>query len=32
MVSGTWDYCSGIAHATHFMGNALVAGDEAGGE
>ena len=26
MVSGTWDYCSGIAHATHFMGNALIAG------
>ena len=26
VVSGTWDYCSGIAHATHFMGNALVAG------
>ena len=27
LVSGTWDYCSGIAHATHFMGNALVAGE-----
>jgi 3-hydroxy-9,10-secoandrosta-1,3,5(10)-triene-9,17-dione monooxygenase len=26
LVSGIWDYCSGIAHATHFMGNALVAG------
>ncbi len=26
VVSGTWDYCSGIAHATHFMGNAMVAG------
>jgi 3-hydroxy-9,10-secoandrosta-1,3,5(10)-triene-9,17-dione monooxygenase len=26
VVTGTWDYCSGIAHATHFMGNALVAG------
>jgi 3-hydroxy-9,10-secoandrosta-1,3,5(10)-triene-9,17-dione monooxygenase len=25
VVSGTWDYCSGIAHATHFMGNAMVA-------
>ncbi|MGE5131344.1 MAG: hydroxylase [Gemmatimonadota bacterium] len=24
-VSGTWDYCSGIAHATHFMGNAMPA-------
>lgn len=23
-VTGTWDYASGIAHATHFMGNALV--------
>jgi 3-hydroxy-9,10-secoandrosta-1,3,5(10)-triene-9,17-dione monooxygenase len=30
LVSGTWDYCSGIAHATHFMGNALVAGSEGG--
>ena len=26
VVSGTWDYSSGIAHATHFMGNAMVAG------
>ncbi len=26
VVSGTWDYCSGIAHATHFMGNATVTG------
>ena len=26
VLSGTWDYCSGIAHATHFMGNATVAG------
>ena len=26
VVSGTWDYCSGSAHATHFMGNAMVAG------
>jgi len=26
VVSGTWDYCSGIAHATHFMGNAMVTG------
>lgn len=24
LVSGTWDYCSGVGHATHFMGNALV--------
>jgi 3-hydroxy-9,10-secoandrosta-1,3,5(10)-triene-9,17-dione monooxygenase len=29
VVTGTWDYASGIAHATHFMGNALVPpGDE----
>lgn len=28
VVSGTWDYCSGIAHATHFMGNAMVAGSD----
>ena len=26
VVRGTWDYCSGSAHATHFMGNAMVAG------
>lgn len=26
LVSGTWDYCSGIAHATHAMLNAMVAG------
>ncbi len=26
VVGGTWDYCSGIAHATHFMGNAMVVG------
>jgi 3-hydroxy-9,10-secoandrosta-1,3,5(10)-triene-9,17-dione monooxygenase len=26
LVSGTWDYCSGAAHATHFIGNSLVAG------
>ena len=26
LVSGTWDYCSGSAHATHFMCNAMVAG------
>jgi len=26
VVSGTWDYCTGSAHATHFMGNAMVAG------
>jgi 3-hydroxy-9,10-secoandrosta-1,3,5(10)-triene-9,17-dione monooxygenase len=25
-VSGTWDYCSGIPYATHFIGNALVTG------
>ncbi len=27
VISGTWDYCSGIAHATHFMGNCTVAGE-----
>ncbi|MGD0241913.1 MAG: hypothetical protein ABSB59_16520 [Streptosporangiaceae bacterium] len=26
VVSGTWDYCSGSAHATHFMCNAMLAG------
>jgi 3-hydroxy-9,10-secoandrosta-1,3,5(10)-triene-9,17-dione monooxygenase len=26
LVSGTWDYCSGSAYATHFMCNAMVAG------
>jgi 3-hydroxy-9,10-secoandrosta-1,3,5(10)-triene-9,17-dione monooxygenase len=26
VVSGTWDYCSGAPHSTHFMGNALVKG------
>jgi len=31
VVSGTWDYCSGIAHATHFMGNAMVTGTDEGG-
>ncbi|MGE5287212.1 MAG: acyl-CoA dehydrogenase [Micromonosporaceae bacterium] len=29
VVSGTWDYCSGAPHATHFLGNALVE-DKAG--
>jgi 3-hydroxy-9,10-secoandrosta-1,3,5(10)-triene-9,17-dione monooxygenase len=24
LVTGTWDYASGIGHATHFMGNTLV--------
>ena len=28
VVGGTWDYCSGIAHATHFMGNCTVAGTD----
>ena len=28
VVSGTWDYCSGIAHATHFMANCTVAGTD----
>jgi 3-hydroxy-9,10-secoandrosta-1,3,5(10)-triene-9,17-dione monooxygenase len=26
VVRGTWDYCSGSAHATHFMCNAMIAG------
>jgi 3-hydroxy-9,10-secoandrosta-1,3,5(10)-triene-9,17-dione monooxygenase len=30
LVSGTWDYCSGAAHSTHFIGNSLVAGSEGG--
>jgi 3-hydroxy-9,10-secoandrosta-1,3,5(10)-triene-9,17-dione monooxygenase len=29
VVSGTWDYCSGVPYATHFMGTALV-GDALG--
>jgi 3-hydroxy-9,10-secoandrosta-1,3,5(10)-triene-9,17-dione monooxygenase len=33
VISGTWDYCSGISHATHFMGNVLVAhGSPAGSD
>jgi 3-hydroxy-9,10-secoandrosta-1,3,5(10)-triene-9,17-dione monooxygenase len=28
LVSGQWDYCSGVAHATHFMANTLVPGRE----
>jgi 3-hydroxy-9,10-secoandrosta-1,3,5(10)-triene-9,17-dione monooxygenase len=28
MVSGTWDYCSGIAHATHLMANTMIAGTQ----
>ena len=24
VVTGTWDYCSGVPHSTHFMGNALL--------
>jgi 3-hydroxy-9,10-secoandrosta-1,3,5(10)-triene-9,17-dione monooxygenase len=27
-VSGQWDYCSGVAHATHFMANTLIPGRE----
>jgi 3-hydroxy-9,10-secoandrosta-1,3,5(10)-triene-9,17-dione monooxygenase len=27
IVSGRWDYCSGIPHATHFKGTARVAGN-----
>jgi 3-hydroxy-9,10-secoandrosta-1,3,5(10)-triene-9,17-dione monooxygenase len=25
VITGTWDYCSGIPHSTHFMGNVTVA-------
>jgi 3-hydroxy-9,10-secoandrosta-1,3,5(10)-triene-9,17-dione monooxygenase len=32
VVTGTWDYASGIAHATHFMGNALVPAGGGSGE
>ena len=28
VVNGTWDYCSGVGHATHFMCNTLVPGHE----
>jgi 3-hydroxy-9,10-secoandrosta-1,3,5(10)-triene-9,17-dione monooxygenase len=31
VVSGTWDYCSGAGHATHFMAGALVPGRESEG-
>jgi 3-hydroxy-9,10-secoandrosta-1,3,5(10)-triene-9,17-dione monooxygenase len=31
VVNGTWDYCSGAGHATHFMGGTLVAGRESEG-
>ena len=31
VVRGTWDYCSGSGHATHFMGGALVPGRESEG-
>ncbi len=26
LLTGSWDYCSGAPHSTHFMGNALVEG------
>jgi 3-hydroxy-9,10-secoandrosta-1,3,5(10)-triene-9,17-dione monooxygenase len=29
VASGTWDYCSGVPHSTHFMGNALLPNDDA---
>jgi 3-hydroxy-9,10-secoandrosta-1,3,5(10)-triene-9,17-dione monooxygenase len=29
VISGTWDYCSGVPYATHFMGNCVVAGGDA---
>lgn len=28
LVKGTWDYCSGVGHATHFMCNCMVPGRE----
>jgi 3-hydroxy-9,10-secoandrosta-1,3,5(10)-triene-9,17-dione monooxygenase len=31
LVNGTWDYCSGAGHASHFMGGALVPGRESEG-
>jgi 3-hydroxy-9,10-secoandrosta-1,3,5(10)-triene-9,17-dione monooxygenase len=31
VVNGTWDYCSGVGHATHFMGGTLVPGRESEG-
>src|SRR5262249_11186564 len=31
IVNGQWDYCSGVAHATHFMSNTLVPGRESEG-
>lgn len=32
LVSGTWDYCSGVPYATHFMGTALAPGEDPAGE
>jgi 3-hydroxy-9,10-secoandrosta-1,3,5(10)-triene-9,17-dione monooxygenase len=31
IVNGQWDYCSGVAHATHFMCNTTVPGRESRG-
>jgi len=31
VVNGQWDYCSGVAHATHFMCNTLIPGRESEG-
>jgi 3-hydroxy-9,10-secoandrosta-1,3,5(10)-triene-9,17-dione monooxygenase len=28
VVDGTWDYCSGVPYATHFIGNALLPGTD----
>ncbi|WP_442932619.1 acyl-CoA dehydrogenase family protein [Micromonospora sp. NBC_00821] len=28
IIDGTWNYCSGIPYATHFIGHAMVAGDD----
>jgi len=30
-INGTWDYCSGVGHATHFMCNTIVPGRESAG-
>jgi 3-hydroxy-9,10-secoandrosta-1,3,5(10)-triene-9,17-dione monooxygenase len=32
LVSGQWDYCSGVPYATHFMGNCVVPPAEPGGQ
>jgi 3-hydroxy-9,10-secoandrosta-1,3,5(10)-triene-9,17-dione monooxygenase len=32
VVSGQWDYCSGVPYSTHFMGGAMVATDDPSAE